>query len=102
MRWTRWALKWRWPILAGWLCLILFLGGHLIHFLVHAPSPIDPDVALKTRMVEAITYARSISSMSADMMTQHVYILPRKLERTPTHKIKYVFELERLDEARKI
>ena len=31
-----------------------------------------------------------------------IYILPRKLERTPTHKIKFIFELQRLDDAKRI
>ena len=63
---------------------------------------IEKDAALKTRMVTAIVYAQSISSMSAIMNTENIYILPEALERTPTHKIKFIFELDRLHLARKI
>lgn len=63
---------------------------------------IDDDVALKTRMASAIIYAQSIASMSAPMNTDEIYILPKTLERTPTHKIKYIFEMKRLHLARMI
>ena len=63
---------------------------------------IPENQALKTRLVEAIRYAASLLGMPVEMDTEHVWILPRKLERTPTHKIKYVFERTRLHEARKI
>jgi long-chain acyl-CoA synthetase len=63
---------------------------------------IDQDTALKSRMEDAIKYAQSISSMSAAMDTEDIYILSQKLERTPTHKIKFIFELKRLHLARKI
>jgi long-subunit acyl-CoA synthetase (AMP-forming) len=63
---------------------------------------IPENQALKTRLVEAIRYAASLLGMPVEMDTEHVWILPRKLERTPTHKIKYVFERTRLHEAREI
>lgn len=55
--------------------------------------------ALKRRMVEAIRYAESIAKITAEMDKETVWILPRKLERTPTHKIKFLFERQRLHEA---
>lgn len=63
---------------------------------------IKMDLALKTRMRTAIVDAQSISSMSVVMNTECIYILPRPLERTPTHKIKFIFELKRLHLARPI
>jgi long-chain acyl-CoA synthetase len=63
---------------------------------------IPEDAALKTRLVEAIRYATSLLSIPAELDTDHIWVLPRKLERTPTHKIKYVFERTRLREARRI
>jgi long-subunit acyl-CoA synthetase (AMP-forming) len=63
---------------------------------------IEKDSALKTRMLDAIVHAQTISSMSAVMNTDRIYILPGPLERTPTHKIKFIFELERLHLSRQI
>ena len=48
------------------------------------------DQALKSHLVEAIRYAASLLAIPAELDTSRVWILPRKLERTPTHKIKYV------------
>ena len=63
---------------------------------------ISEDAALKKRMVEAIRYAASLLSIPAELDTEHIWILPRKLERTPTHKIKYLAERTRLHEARRL
>jgi long-chain acyl-CoA synthetase len=63
---------------------------------------IEADRALKQRLVAAIRYAASLLSIPAELDTAHIWILPRKLERTPTHKIKYVLERTRLHEAREI
>ena len=41
-------------------------------------------------------------TIPAELDTSRIWILPRKLERTPTHKIKYVLERSRLHEARVI
>ncbi len=60
------------------------------------------DQALRSHLVEAIRYAASLLAIPAELDTSHVWILPRKLERTPTHKIKYVLERSRLHEARAI
>lgn len=54
---------------------------------------------LKTMIVEAIEYAESIARISAPLRKDVVYILPRALERTPTHKIKFLFERARIHEA---
>lgn len=53
--------------------------------------------ALKARLLEAVAYAQSLADMTAPLGTDRIYLLPRKLERTPTHKIKFVRELQRLD-----
>jgi long-subunit acyl-CoA synthetase (AMP-forming) len=58
--------------------------------------------ALERLMIEAIEYAESIAHISAPLRKDVVYILPRPLERTPTHKIKFLFERARIHEARAI
>ena len=63
---------------------------------------IEEDLALKSRMRAAIVDAQNIASMSGVMNTDSIYILPCPLERTPTHKIKFIFELKRLHLARRI
>ncbi len=63
---------------------------------------VSPAAALKSRCVEAIRYAESVAPMSAELAKDRIYLLPRKLERTPTHKIKFVFELAHLDQAREL
>jgi long-chain acyl-CoA synthetase len=63
---------------------------------------VPPAEALKRRMVDAIAYAESIARITPTLDKEHVYLLPRKLERTPTHKIKFWLELRRLDEAERI
>jgi long-chain acyl-CoA synthetase len=53
--------------------------------------------ALRRRLVQAIDYAQSIVGPLPRLGTERIYLLPRPLERTPTHKIKLLFELQRLD-----
>jgi len=60
---------------------------------------VDQAVALKRRLQTAIDYAESIANITPRLSRDPVYILPRALERTPTHKIKFLFELARLDQA---
>ena len=60
------------------------------------------DQALRPHLGEAIRYAASLVAMPAELDTNRIWILPRKLERTPTHKIKYILERSRLQEARGI
>ena len=57
---------------------------------------------MRQRVEEAIDYTRSISKTSAPLSKDHIFVLPNKLERTPTHKIKFIFEHERLHLARRI
>jgi long-chain acyl-CoA synthetase len=45
----------------------------------------------------AIEYAQSLAAMTAPISRDRIYLLERKLERTPTHKIKLLFELQRLN-----
>src|SRR5262249_20767317 len=60
---------------------------------------LDESTVLKDLMVEAIEYAESVARIGAPLRKDVVYILPRALERTPTHKIKFIFERERIQEA---
>ncbi len=53
--------------------------------------------ALRGLFEEAIDYAESIAEVTARLSKKRIYLLPKPLERTPTHKIKFLFELERLD-----
>jgi long-chain acyl-CoA synthetase len=63
---------------------------------------VTPTAALKKRCVDAIEFAESIVKMTPALNHSDIYILPRKLERTPTHKIKFLFELQRIDDAERI
>jgi long-chain acyl-CoA synthetase len=63
---------------------------------------ISPQAALKRRCVEAIEYAESIARITPELKKSEIYILPHKLERTPTHKIKFLFELKRTHLAERI
>jgi long-chain acyl-CoA synthetase len=63
---------------------------------------VTASAALKSRCVEAIEFAESIAAITPELDKQHIYILRRKLERTPTHKIKFLFELQRIDDAERI
>jgi long-chain acyl-CoA synthetase len=53
--------------------------------------------ALRELMEGAVGYAQSLADISAVISTEKIYLLERKLERTPTHKIKFLFELQRLN-----
>ena len=63
---------------------------------------VSQDSALRQRIEDAIDYTVSVSRVTAPLSKNHIYVLPKKLERTPTHKIKFIFERERLHLARKI
>ncbi len=63
---------------------------------------VSKDAALRQRFEAAIDYAQSIAHITPRLNKDKIYILPRSLERTPTHKIKFIFELQRLDRARAI
>jgi len=58
---------------------------------------VSRDLALRHRLGEAIDYAHSIARISAPLDKEKIYLLPQKLQRTPTHKIKLIWELARLD-----
>jgi len=60
---------------------------------------VSRQAALKKRCVEAIRYAESVAGITPELNKEVVYILPGKFERTSTHKIKYLLELQQLDEA---
>lgn len=61
-----------------------------------------PKEALRKRIEEAIDYAQSIVNITPELSKKTIYLLPKSLERTPTHKIKFLFELERLHLAQEI
>ena len=56
-----------------------------------------PAQALRSRLVEAIIWAQRVSGMTASLLTERVYLLAKPLERTPTHKIRFLKEVERAD-----
>ncbi|HEX9727016.1 MAG TPA: AMP-binding protein [Gemmatimonadales bacterium] len=58
---------------------------------------VPPEAALRSRLVEAVAYAESLAGVTPAWSTEKIYLLPRKLARTPTHKIKFGLELERLE-----
>jgi long-chain acyl-CoA synthetase len=60
---------------------------------------VSESTIMKDMFVEAIEYAESIARVSAPLRKDVVYVLPKALERTPTHKIKYLFERTRIHEA---
>jgi long-chain acyl-CoA synthetase len=53
--------------------------------------------ALREFIEAAAVYAQSLAGISAKISTEKIYLLEKKLERTPTHKIKFLFELQRLN-----
>lgn len=63
---------------------------------------IGEDDALRSKLENAIDYAQSIANITPMLSKQKIYILQKSLERTPTHKIKFIFEMERLHLARAI
>jgi long-chain acyl-CoA synthetase len=63
---------------------------------------VTASAALKRRCVEAIEFAESIARIAPPLNKTDIYILPRKLERTPTHKIKFIVELQRIGDAKRI
>jgi long-subunit acyl-CoA synthetase (AMP-forming) len=63
---------------------------------------VGEDAALRSRLEIAIDFAQSIANIAAPLSKKKIYILPKALERTPTHKIKFIFELQRLHQARAI
>lgn len=58
---------------------------------------VRPEEALRTRLLEAVVYAQSLADITPNLSTDKIYVLKRKLERTPTHKIKLIRELKQLD-----
>lgn len=54
---------------------------------------------LRRLFARAIDFVNVTSGITAKVSKELIYVLPRKLERTPTHKIKFIFELKRLHEA---
>lgn len=63
---------------------------------------ISEQQALRTRLELAIDYAQSIANITPLLSKNTIYLLPKALERTPTHKIKFIFELQRLHLAQAI
>lgn len=63
-------------------------------------SGLPPDRALRPMLEEAIDQAQSLARITPRLSKERIYLLDRKLERTPTHKIKLLTELKRLDLTR--
>lgn len=57
---------------------------------------VSEPMALRMRLEQAIDFAQSVAGMTPELSKNTIYILPHALERTPTHNIKYLFELNRL------
>lgn len=58
---------------------------------------VSTEQALRLRLVEAVAYAEALADIAPRLSTDRIYLLERPLERTPTHKIKFFRELERLN-----
>lgn len=58
--------------------------------------------ALRILLEQSIDYAQSIANITPILSKDKIYLLPKALERTPTHKIKFIFELQRLHLAQAI
>lgn len=52
---------------------------------------------LRMLFEEAIEYAQSLVGQTPILSKEKIYILEKKLERTPTHKIKFISELQKLN-----
>jgi long-subunit acyl-CoA synthetase (AMP-forming) len=57
---------------------------------------VSEHMALRTRLEQAIDFTQSVAGITPELSKNTIYILPHALERTPTHNIKYFFELNRL------
>jgi long-subunit acyl-CoA synthetase (AMP-forming) len=57
---------------------------------------VSEHMALRTRLEQAIDFAQSVAGITPELNKNTIYILPHALERTSTHNIKYLFELNRL------
>jgi long-chain acyl-CoA synthetase len=68
-------------------------------YLADLAAGVEAEHALRTRLVEAVRYAETLARVPASLSTERLYLLPGPLARTPTHKIKFVRELERLDRS---
>ncbi|MBN2194248.1 MAG: AMP-binding protein [Polyangiaceae bacterium] len=58
---------------------------------------LTPEQALWPLLGEAVAYAQSLANITPRLGTRRIYLLTRKLSRTPTHKIKLAHELGHLD-----
>ena len=63
---------------------------------------ISEQQVLRNRLEQAIDYAQSVANITPRLSKDKIYLLPKALERTPTHKIKFIFELKRLHLAQAI
>jgi len=63
---------------------------------------VPEDSILRKVAEDAIDYAQSISRLSVPLSKERIHILSKALERTPTHKIKFLFERERIHLSRTI
>lgn len=57
---------------------------------------VNEHMALRIRLEQAIDFAQSIAGVTPELSKTSIYILPHRLERTPSDSIKYLLELNRL------
>ena len=60
---------------------------------------VSREQAVRPLLDSAVAAAEEISATTALLSRERIYILKQPLERTPTHKVKLVRELERLDRS---
>ena len=58
---------------------------------------VAPEKAVRPLIETAIAAAENLARITPRLSQDHIYLLARSLERTPTHKIKLISELNRLD-----
>ena len=60
---------------------------------------ITNEQAVRPLMESAIVAAEELAAITPRLSRDRIYVLKRSLERTPTHKIKFIREFERLDRS---
>ena len=67
------------------------------HYRESIAKGLTPEQVIRPLLEDAIRYAQSLLGDFPVISTEKIYLLTSKLERTPTHKIKFISELARLD-----
>jgi hypothetical protein len=61
---------------------------------------VAPEQAVRPLIEAAIATAEDLAGITPRLSRDRIYVLEHSLERTPTHKIKFISELKRLDTKR--